>query len=190
LKKIFTIGTPVLAIAFCFAACSDIVMLSRCGDEKEFSIVLTAEEIKTYPESKPDEYGYGVWYTIFPSTNIGIILRTIEDVCVESPVQISFEASCNIIPYEGDLTISGTGGAAGGLKAYDLILTKETTDEILFAKDTVLDLVSVDFRGEKPSFYTGVIFEVSTGNLEDDMAYFYKLFNQFKVTVKYKASKE
>lgn len=179
-----------MANGFLLTGCSDLDNSDNCGDKKVYEVVLTAEDVESFQQSLPPGYSFYSWKTTIPSTNFSIGFNKIENICVESPVQISIEASCHQVPFEGDVFIKGIAGAGGGSQGYDVIFIKETTDEILFALDTVFELGTVDFMEEKPFFYTGVKFEVSTGgSQEDDMTYFYKVFDQIKITASYKASR-
>ena len=89
MKKINLIGMPLLAIGFFFTACSDDGIFGKCGEEKEFTVVLTAGEIMTYPESKPADYMFYNWTTTI-STNFAIYFPQFDNVCVVSPVHVLF----------------------------------------------------------------------------------------------------
>ncbi len=181
-------GISLIVMGFLLTGCSGDEITDNCGEEKEVVVELTAGNLKNFPDSLPSGYGSSLWRTTFPSTNFYIRFNNVEGICLEAPVHFFFEASCHQVPYEGDVTISGIAGAGGGSVGLDLNFVSETTEEIRFSKDTVLELGTIDFFGEEPFFYSGVKIEVRTGGTaEDDLVYLLKVLNQIKVTATYKA---
>jgi hypothetical protein len=190
MKKIISTGMPVLLAGLLLAGCKGDGIFDKCGDEKEVVINLTADDIQTFADSLPSGYHMYISGTTTPSTIIVIHFNHNEGICLDSPVEVMFEASFNQVPYEGDVSITGIAGAGGSSIDKDLLFVNETSEEILFSADTVLELAEVDYFDEEPFFYTGVRLEVGTGGTqEDDMTYLYKVFKQIKVTATYKVKR-
>ena len=180
-------GRSLIVTGLMLSSCSGDGILDPCGEEKEVIVTLKAEDIRASNDSLPG-YVYYSYRTTYSSTRFSFQFNKVEGICLKKPVHFSFEASCHQVQFEGDVSIEGITGADGGSYGIDMGFVAETADEIRFTADTVLELGTIDFFGEEPFFYSGVIFDVRTGGTEkDDLAYLRKVFNQMKVTATYYA---
>jgi hypothetical protein len=184
-------GLSLIAAGLLMTACSGDEDTGACGKEMEVITILTADDIRTFSDSVPEGYGFSSWRTNLPSTHFNIHFKPVDGICTEKPVKFHFEASYNQVPYEGDVKISGIARAGGNVFWVDLGFVAETTKEIRFSADTVLELGNMNFFGEEPSFFAGVTIEVGTGGSEaEDLVYLLKVIKQAKVTVSYNSLKE
>jgi len=184
-------GLSLVVTGLLMTACSGNEDLGACGKEKEVITILTADDIRAFSDSVPAGQRFSSWRTKLPSTHFNINFKPIDGICTEKPVKFHFEASYHQVPYEGDVKISGIASAGGYVSWVDLGFVAETTEEIRFSADTVLELGNTDFYGEEPSFSAGFTIEVGTGGSEaEDLVYLLKVIKQAKLTVSYNSQKE